>query len=420
MNFIQQTIHLYRKAYTGLSPSIWWLSVVLLINRSGTMVIPFMTMYLTLDLHFSIAEAGLAMAFFGMGSVLGAYIGGRLADKIGFSQVQFWSLFFTGVLFMTLGQMQTLPQICACIFVLSSVGEAFRPANAAAVAYYSAPANRTRSYSLNRLAANLGWSVGPAVGGILASYSYHLLFWVDGFTCIVAAIFLRLRLPQVRQEAIVKAATHPATGKSAYKDKLYLWFVVLVMLNSLCFFQMTTIVPVYLKKVVHISEWGIGLILALNGIIIALVEMVLVYRLEGKRSNLYYISRGVLVISMAYWMLSLLPPVTAVAVFYILFITVGEMLGMPFMNSFWISRSTDHNRGQYAALYTMAYAVANVVSPSLGAYVVGHLGFPAWWGITGSICLLAVLGFVLLQRKIKAAEPEDVPLPIPEKMVVAS
>ena len=93
--------------------------------------------------------------------------------------------------------MQTLLQITLCIFILSSLGEAFRPANSAAIAAYSNPSNRTRSYSLNRLAINLGWGIGPAVGGILANKSFMLLFWADGLTCILASLVLYLVFSKV-------------------------------------------------------------------------------------------------------------------------------------------------------------------------------------------------------------------------------
>src|SRR6185312_16333118 len=82
------------------------------------------------------------------------------------------------------------PLICGCAFLLSMVNEAFRPANSTAIATYSKEENRTRSYSLNRLAINLGWAVGNAIGGLLASINYHLLFWVDGGTNIIGALLL--------------------------------------------------------------------------------------------------------------------------------------------------------------------------------------------------------------------------------------
>src|SRR5215471_16756264 len=186
-------ISLYKNAYSGLSRPIWWLGLVMLVNRAGTMVIPFLTLYLREEKNFSISNAGLIIAFYGVGAIGGNFLGGKLTDKQGFHHVQFWSLFLNGILFIVLGQMETFWQIGFCMLTIGIVGESFRPANAAAIAYYSLPENRTRSYSLNRLAINLGFSIGPAIGGLLA---YQSIFWVDGITCMIAALILRIALPQ--------------------------------------------------------------------------------------------------------------------------------------------------------------------------------------------------------------------------------
>ncbi len=403
MNPIHKTLSLYRNAYSGLSPATWWLSLILLINRSGTMVIPFMTVYLTQHLHFTIGQAGIVMACFGSGAIVGASLGGWLSDKIGFYQVQFWSLFSNGLLFILLGQMHTFPQICACVFALSSVGDAFRPANSIAIAAYSKPENRTRSYSLNRLAVNLGWSVGPAIGGILASFSYDLLFWADGATCITAAVLMRVFLPPVPAPA-KSHADKSIIKESVWKDKIYIWFLAFAMLSAICLFQFSSIVPLYFKEVLHMEEWAIGLNMSVNGIMIAVIEMVMIYHLDGRMPNLLFIVRGALVVSLAYIFLSAMPSIWIVASVFMVIITFGEMLTLPFMNSFWIGRSKDHNRGQYAALYTISYSVANIVSPTAGAFVVSHLGFRAWWGLTALGCVLAATGFLFLQKKLNAAK----------------
>jgi MFS family permease len=130
------SVQLYRNAYSGLSRQMWWLALVMFINRSGTMVIPFLTVYLT-SKGYTLAQAGYVMAAFGCGSILGGYLGGRLTDRFGYYYVQVFSLLLNGILFIVLGQMQTLLQFMICIFVLSSLGESFRPANSAAVAAYS-------------------------------------------------------------------------------------------------------------------------------------------------------------------------------------------------------------------------------------------------------------------------------------------
>ncbi len=398
---VKHLADLYIRSYRGLPRNIWMLSLILLINRSGTMVIPFMTVYLTQELSFSITQAGLVLAVFGLGAVIGAYMGGKLSDRFGFYSIQFWSLLLNGIFFILLGQMHTLPGIMIVIFFMSVLGEAFRPANASAVAFYSTAENRTRSYSLNRLAVNLGWSVGPAIGGILASISYELLFWVDGLTCIGSALlFIYLFSKEKTKKPVIEIqGTDLKTPQSAYKDYPYLWFIVLVTLNAICFFQLFSIIPVYYKQEVHLPEFLIGVVLSINGLIIALTEMIVVYKLDGKRQDLVYIRYGVLIIGLSFIVLAF-PWFPFVGVlFAMLLISAGEIISMPFMNSYWISRSNDTNRGQYAALYTIAYSTAHIVAPTLGAFMVAAFGFRIWWYMVAVICLITYWGFRRLHIK---------------------
>src|SRR5262245_21691251 len=175
-------IVLVRNAYGGLSTPVWWLALASLVNRSGTMVIFFMAVYLKQELHYSLGQVGVVMAMFGMGSMLGVFIGGRLVDRSGYYPVMLWSLITGGILYLAVAYLENYALLCAGIFILSAFGEAFRPANFTAIAYYSTPETFTRSVSLSRLAFNLGFAIGPAIGGFLATYNYKLIFWVDGLT----------------------------------------------------------------------------------------------------------------------------------------------------------------------------------------------------------------------------------------------
>ncbi len=393
-------IQLYKEAYKGLSRETWFLSLVILINRSGTMVVPFMTMYATQKRGFSITQAGFIMAMFGLGAVVGAFIGGKLTDKIGFYKIQLSALIGGGIMFITLGYLQSYIAICAGTFALSVINESFRPANATAVAFYSTPQNRTRSYSLNRLAINLGWAFGGALGGLLASYNYQLLFWVDGITNISAAILLFFVLPVPRQSSAEakEIKTEELIQTSAYKDKHYILLILLTILFAFCFFQMFTILPVYFRQHLHLTERLIGLLMALNGIVIAFIEMVMVYNLEGKRSPLYYIKYGVLLVGISYVIFNLLHGQFLLALLSMLIITFGEMLSMPFMNSYWISRSYEHNRGQYAALYSMAWSTAQIAAPSIGGWIADTYSFSLLWWILFTITIIVSLGYFRLSK----------------------
>lgn len=387
------TANTYRNAYAGLSRQTWLLSLIMLINRSGTMVVPFMTLYLTSPgMGYTVGEAGIVFGLFGAGAFSGAWLGGRLTDKIGFYPVQLITLVGGGILFIVLGQMKTYPLICTFTFLLSFVNEAFRPANSTAIAFYSKEQNRTRSYALNRLAINLGWAVGSGLGGFIAHRSYELLFWVDGVTNITAALVMWLFLKPANHKPVPRAKIDDPLIGSAFRDKTYISFALITMLFASCFFQLFTNLPVYFKKELKFSEPFIGFIMAMNGIIIALVEMVLIYKLEGRRKNMHYITLGVFLVGLSFLMLNL-PGGAMLACGMIVLVTFGEILSMPFMNSYWIARTQPSNRGQYAALYTMAWSAAQTLGPMGGAQLVQHYSFTLLWWVVGAVCIIASLSF---------------------------
>jgi predicted MFS family arabinose efflux permease len=391
---IPATIRTYRNAYSGLSKETWLLSLVMLVNRSGTMVVPFMTLYLTSPkMGFSLSQAGIVFGLFGAGAFSGAWFGGKLTDRLGFYPVQMATLLGGGILFMVLGQMKTYPSICLFTFLLSFVNESFRPANSTAIAFYSKEGNRTRSYALNRLAINIGWAVGSGLGGFLAHINYELLFWVDGSTNIVAALLVWFLLKPIEIARTAKKKNEEKPAIPAYRDKNYLYFIFITMFFACCFFQLFTNMPVYFKKDLHLSEPFIGFIMALNGILIALVEMVFIYKVEGKRNNISLISLGVFLTGLAFLSLNIPGLSGSYLIAMICIITIGEICSLPFMNSYWISRTQASNRGQYAALYTMAWSAAQTLGPMSGAQLADHYGFPLLWWIVGGFCIIAALLF---------------------------
>jgi predicted MFS family arabinose efflux permease len=305
-------------------------------------------------------------------------------------------------MFFVLGQMKSYTAICITTFVLSMINEAFRPANAVAIAHYSKDANRVRSYSLNRLAINLGWAVGSATGGIIASFNYEWLFWVDGITNIGAAVLLYLIISPAKNAVPLVKSSNPVVVKtnSAYKDRNYLFFIVIQVLFAICFFQLFTTLPVFYKTELHLSESFIGINMAINGILIALFEMVIVFKLEGRRPIIHYMATGVFLVGMSFLVLNL-PIASAMLLAFcaMLFITIGEIFAMPFMNAYWIARTNAANRGQYAALYTVAWSSAQAIGPFFGSQLAEHFGYYVLWWVVGAICILLTIAYWFLQQR---------------------
>lgn len=376
---LRKTQALFVNTFGGLSKEIWFLSFIILVNRSGSMVIPFMTIYLTQSLHFSLQSAGWVLSAYGTGSILGAYLGGKFTDTVGHYWVQFVSLLCAGVIFIAFSFVQTFSGIVFFILLLSILGEAFRPANASSISLYSTPETRTRSFSLNRMAINLGFSIGPALGGILAYYNFQLLFWVDGFTCIAAAFLLLLLIRnKVEGQKEHSPEVKNTAFSSAWKDYKYLIFILLTTLNAICFFQLFSMLPVYMRADLKINEFYIGLVISLNGLIVFLLEMFVVYLIGEKTDKLTMMSLGVLMVGLSFLFLFFFADFWAV-VLMVALASLGEIFSMPFMASFAIERSAPSNRGQYMALYTMAYSIGWVVSPVLGARISYLFGFEVLW-----------------------------------------
>ncbi|MBL0286925.1 MAG: MFS transporter [Bacteroidetes bacterium] len=394
----------YLDSYKGLSPEIWWLSFVNLINRCGTMVLAFLILYLINEKGMSLSKAGLIFSFYGIGAILGSLIGGKLTDLIGFYIVQISTLIFGGLMFIVLGFLNSYLSIAIFVFVLGCVNEAFRPANSAAMAAYSTAENRTRSFSLMRLSFNLGWALGGGLGGIIAAYSYHLLFWIDGLTNILAALMLLVVLPyrkykeiQLNQKKIEKTNEK----SSPLKDKTFIKLVLITILYTSCFFQMFTNLTAYFKSELKFTEQFIGLLLAWNGIMIVVFEMVLIFWIERHWTMKKAILVGLFFHIIAYLLLVVFPVGKWMAFHVITLITLSEMFAFAMLMTFWMKRTTDSNRGQYAGIWTMSWAVSQSIGPAPGAFVGEKFGFNYLWLGVSILCSIAFFLYVKLFNSLR-------------------
>nr|WP_068892165.1 MFS transporter [Pedobacter panaciterrae] len=380
----------YKLSFTGLSRETWILSIVMLINRSGYMAVPFMGLFVTQSLHRSASDAGLIITLFGVGSILGSAAGGKLTDVIGFRPVQIATSIASGIFFLVFGNITDFHILCLLAVVISFFSEAFRPANFAAVAAYAKPDLQTRSYSLNRLAVNMGWAVGVSIGGLIASYDYRMLFFVDGSVSIIAGLGIFWFLPKIKgYRKAIKEKVKGIVVRKPWQDAVFMRFLLLSTVFILCFFLMFRVVPVFYKEIWKIGEFEIGIILGLNGIIIALFEMVMIHKIENKRSPVFFIVVGVLFIACSFAVL-LLPfgNVIVLGILSIVFFTFGEMFALPFINTFVMSRANEFNRGQYAAGYMLCWSIAQVVGPTAGFFIAEKYGYNPLWIL---ICILMLI-----------------------------
>lgn len=399
-------INTYKISFSGLSRETWLLSIVMMFNRCGSMAVPFMGLYVTQSLHRSEMDAGLIITLFGVGSILGSATGGKLTDMIGFRPVQILSSIIGGLLFILFSTITHFSTLCVLAIVISFFSEAFRPANFTAVAHYATEGTITRSYSLNRLAVNIGWSVGISLAGIIASINYKLLFIVEGGVSIIVGFLILSFLPQVKDFiATAKENALNMVIMKPWKDVFYVKFILLTTVFITCAFLMFRVVPVFFKEQWHIDEFAIGIIIGINGAVIALFEMVMINKIEAKRPPIFFIIVGAVLFASSYLMLS--APISLhliSAVLVIIVFTGGEMFSLPFINTIVISRSNVHNRGLYAAGYTLSWSCAQVIGPLFGFYIAKNLSYNWLWLGLACMLLLCAWGFNRLGKESNNSE----------------
>jgi len=391
---------LYKDSLSGLPKSIWILSLIMLINRAGAMVLPFMSLYLHKSEGYSLPEIGMMMTSLGLGSMAGNYIGGKLVDRFGQYYIQIISLFTTGLLFIGFPMLEGMVQLVIGMFTLNLVADTLRPANISAIAIYGSPEIQTRAVSLNRLAINLGFSIGPAMAGIIAGeYGYQFLFYIDGVTCLLASFCVIALLPR-KEERKSKSSERKAANKELlYKDKKYHQFLFLVLIVCFCFVQFFHTIPLFWETQLGLTEAEIGKLLALNGFIIFLTEMpVIHYLVNSGKHKLLVIRVGVLLMAIGF--LSFVLPISlfAMLILFTVLLTSGEILALPFQTSYALSKANPMIRGNYMGWYGLMWSLAQVIGPPFGFLMANHFGFSALWILIFVMLLLASLGFGFLHK----------------------
>ncbi len=397
----------YLDNFRGFSKEIWVLTLVTYINRAGAMVMLFLTKYLNEKMSFNLTEIGWMLVCIGIGALVGNWIGGKLTDKLGYYTIMLSSLFLTGFGIISLMFLYNFIEICVGLFVVTIFADAYKPAMYIAVSNFTESKNRTRALTLVRLAVNLGIVTGPIIAGIiLQNNNYDMLFWIDGLTCVIAiSIFIWM----IDESKIYKARTIILNKKEKIKikkstieiDTNYVIFILASFLTALLFFQLFTTIPLYNSDKLKLTEIQIGMLLALNGLLIFLIEMPLITFLEKKSIDATKIIFFGSIFMTCGFLSLLIYKSILILVLSIFLITIGQILLFSFSNSFAFTRAKIGQEGKYMAFYAMSFSAAQIISPKVGLIIIEHYSYFSNWLLMGCIGMIGIYLYYLLDRNIK-------------------
>jgi MFS family permease len=365
----------------GMPRGVWVLFATTLVNRAGTMVLPFLVLYLTRDLGFTAAQAGRVLFVYGFTALVSAALSGRLSDVLGPMKVIRNSLFATSAILLLFPLARSEWAVVVMTFALSLAAESFRPASLAVVADLVRPEQRKPAFALTRLAINLGMSIGPAVGGFLATVSFRWLFLVDGMTSLAAGVLLVLALRRTPAHH-AHAETEPGgpvelPSKRAWKDWRLLFFLAALFPVAIVFFQHLSSMPLYLVRDLHLSEIDYGLFFTINTLLIVALE-VPINSATAHWSHRRTLALGAFLFAAGFGALAFARDFWSVAATVVVW-TFGEMFLFPALAAWVTEIAPAARRGEYMGLTQMAMSLGFAVGPWAGTAVLERFGGNTLW-----------------------------------------
>lgn len=390
----------------------WILFGATLANRAGSMVLPFLVLYLTKELGFSAATAGLMLLLYGLGALIAAPVAGSLADRYGPVPILRASLLSSGAILLAFPLARSLSAVVVATLLLAFVTESFRPASMSLVGDLVPAPQRKTAFAVNRLAINLGMSVGPAAGGFLAAASFRSIFWVDGATSILAGLILVTAAFRVRHRATHDPLTDsPLAALRAHADPRFLYFLACVFPVTLVFFQHLSTMPLFLVRELSVPVTSYGLLFSLNTLLIVFFEV----PLNSATSHWPHrrtLALGALFSGAGFGAMALTGDIWAVAATVVVW-TVGEMLFFPAVSAYIADVAPERRRGEYMGLSQMTFGLAFMLGPWAGTAILDRFGSKTVWGLTFLLGLLATLLLLRLPEPRHAHAGSGVKMPDP-------
>jgi MFS family permease len=392
-----------RESLRALPRSAWILFFGTFLNKFGTFVLPFLTIYMT-RLGFSTAQAGLAIAAYGLGSLLASIVGGHLADHFGRRKTIVLSMFSGAITMLCLSQVRTLPMMIACSALTGLTAELYRPASSAMLTDLVPAGQRVTAFAAYRMALNAGFAFGPATAGWLARHSFSWLFWGNAATAVLFGLVAWFALPGGLRGSPADSSLFE-TLRAVRDNRAFRQVLSASLIIGLVFVQILSTMSLQITGS-GFSPAIYGLMISLNGVLVVLCELpltVITKRYAARRM----MALGFLLIGVGFASNSLVRTLPLLALTTVLF-TLGEMIAMPVAAAYVADLAPAHQRGLYLGTYGLTWSLAFVCGPSLGLLLFAASPLTLWLacGVLG----IVAAGTILAEPRVRPALASPTPV----------
>jgi MFS family permease len=388
----------------GFGRDFWILSFGWFIAAMGFAIsVPFLSLYFSKELGLSNSEIGLFFVGIAVVRALSQAVGGEMSDRIGRYGLIIHSQTLRSVSFLLLGVAIGFHWgfwAITLLFGANAVfGSIFMPAVNALVSDMLPPEKRLNGYAIARSASNLGWAVGPAIGGFMATLSYASLFYISAALSLASMIVFRLFFTP--PEVVKSTDRFRYSDLLAVKDDRNLaTHAGLTLILYLVVAQLIAPFSLYTVKIAGLPEAQLGVLFTLNGLFVVLLQFPVTRLLSrfrfttqlGAGALLYFVGYGIVGFMGSFWQF-------AIAIFIV---TLGEVtMSPPGMTL--TSRLAPAGRiGRYMGIRGFCETLGWSLGPMYGGFfldVLGHQPQFAWVTIS-SLALVAAIGYFIFGRML--------------------
>ena len=394
-----------KSAYNEYPNAFKVLTLATFIDMLGSFLLyPFYALYITAHFGVGMTEVGLLFTIFSTGNIIGGIIGGALADKYGRRVMVIIGLVASGTGSIFQGLVDDLALFYMIAGILGLVGNFGGPARQAMVADLLPKEKQAEGFGILRVAFNVSATVGPILGGFLATRSFMLLFIADAISSLVTAGIVYAVIPETKPQNLEDKPeeTMMQTLKGyneVLKDGLFVLFLLISVVSVLVYMQMNSTLSVFLRDVHGFSEQSFGFLLSMNAL------MVVIFQFWITRKISKYAPMKMMAFGMIFYMIGfgMYGFVSAVYMFFIamIIITIGEMIVTPVSQAAAASFAPEDKRGRYMAVFGFQWAIPNLFGIILAGMVMENLG-PYWvWYFAGILSMIAIIGYLGLHSIAK-------------------
>ena len=360
---------------------------------------PFYALYITEHFGVGMTQVGFLFGIFSVGNIFGGMIGGALADKYGRRLMVLIGLVTSGMGSILLGFVNDLILFFILSALLGLVSSLGRPARQAMVADLLPAEKQAQGFGILRVAFNLSATIGPILGGFLATQSFMSLFFADAVSSIITAIIVFLVIPETKPQRLDDEPEDTVLKtmigyKEVLKDSIFMIFLSISSIMVLVYMQMNSTLSVFLRDVHDFPVLSFSLLLSMNALMVVVFQLWIAKKIS-KFAPMKMMAFGTLFYMIGFGMYGF---VSEIYLFFVamIIITVGEMIVTPVSHATAASFAPEDKRGRYMAVFGFSWSIPNIFGVIVAGLVMENIG-PNWvWYFAGILSLISVIGFSLL------------------------